>query len=144
MRGLMLREHKPASPWDIKRVRGGLVAVEFIAQFLQLINANQHPGCLDTNTTAAFARLRDCGVLGHGAANDLLEATRLYQRLTQLLRLCIVSDFDPATALVGLNRAVALAAQTPDVQAAEALLRDTQSRVTLLFDQLVGNPQNIS
>ncbi len=144
MRGLMLREHKPASPWDIKRVRGGLVEVEFIAQFLQLINANQHPGCLDTNTTAAFARLRDCGVLEHGAANDLLEATRLYQRLTQLLRLCIVSDFDPATALVGLNRAVALAAQTPDVQAAEALLRDTQGRVTLLFDQLVGNPQNIS
>jgi [glutamine synthetase] adenylyltransferase / [glutamine synthetase]-adenylyl-L-tyrosine phosphorylase len=140
MRGLMLREHRPVSPWDIKRVRGGLVEAEFIAQFLQLIHAQQHPACLDTNTLAAYEKLKEQGVLQSSWANDLLMATRLYQRLTQLLRLCVAGDYDPQTALAGLNRAVAQAAQTPDIRSAEDLLRQTQSRVASLFDQLVGDP----
>jgi [glutamine synthetase] adenylyltransferase / [glutamine synthetase]-adenylyl-L-tyrosine phosphorylase len=144
MRGLMLREHKPTTPWDIKRVRGGLVEVEFIAQFLQLIHASRHPDCLDTNTLDAFAKLRATAVLEAATAHDLLDATRLYQRLTQLLRLCLEGTYDPLSAPAGLNRAVCLAAGTPDVKSAEDLLRQTQNRVVTLFDQLVGNPQNIS
>ena len=143
MRGLMLREHKPTSPWDIKRMRGGLVEAEFIAQFLQLIHARNHPAILDTNTSLAFGKLRQAGVLDGKLASELIDATRLYHRLTQLLRLCLDINFDPATALAGLNRAVAQAAQTPDVRAAEDLLRQTQTRIARLFDQLVGQPENI-
>jgi [glutamine synthetase] adenylyltransferase / [glutamine synthetase]-adenylyl-L-tyrosine phosphorylase len=141
MRGLMLREHKPTSAWDIKRVRGGLVEAEFIAQFLQLIHAHAHPGVLDTNTSLAFGKLREAGVLNEPQANDLMAATRLYHRLTQILRLCLDVGFDPETAPAGLNRVVALAAQTPDVRAAEDLLRHTQARISALFDQLVGPPE---
>jgi [glutamine synthetase] adenylyltransferase / [glutamine synthetase]-adenylyl-L-tyrosine phosphorylase len=144
MRGLMLREHKPGSPWDIKRARGGLVEVEFIAQFLQLVHAHKHPACLDTNTLEALVKLRHSGVLDAGTAQDLLDATRLYQRLTQLLRLCVDGEFDPSSAPKGLNRAVSLAAGTPDVRGAEDLLRQTEARVATLFDQLVGPPKNIS
>ena len=140
MRGLMLREHKATTPWDIKRVRGGLVEAEFIAQYLQLIHAHKHPDILNTNTFEAFHNLLKAGVLDEVQATDLLSATRLYHRMTQLLRLCIDDTFDPATALAGLNRAVAMAAETPDVRAAEDLLRQTQSRVAGLFDQLVGDP----
>jgi [glutamine synthetase] adenylyltransferase / [glutamine synthetase]-adenylyl-L-tyrosine phosphorylase len=83
-------------------------------------------------------------VLEAATAHDLLDATRLYQRLTQLLRLCLEGTYDPLSAPAGLNRAVCLAAGTPDVKSAEDLLRQTQNRVVTLFDQLVGNPQNIS
>ncbi len=141
MRGLMLREHKPSSPWDIKRSRGGLVEAEFIAQFLQLIHAHQHPDILDTNTFEAFNTLRQDGILNNQQSKELIDATRLYHRLTQILRLCLDVDFDPETALAGLNRVVAQAAQTPDIRAAEDLLRDTQSRISELFDRLVGPPQ---
>jgi [glutamine synthetase] adenylyltransferase / [glutamine synthetase]-adenylyl-L-tyrosine phosphorylase len=142
MRGLMLREHKPSSPWDIKRSRGGLVEAEFIAQFLQLIHASTHPGILDSNTSNAFAKLHDAGRLDDTQAGDLIMATRLFHRFTQILRLCLDVEFNPETALAGLNRVVAQAAQTPDVRAAEDLLRDTQVRVSALFDQLVGVPEN--
>ena len=141
MRGLMLREHKPLSPWDIKRVRGGLVEVEFIAQFLQLIHAYQHPDILDTNTFEAVSKLRKASLMDDQQANELIDATRLYHRLTQILRLCLDVNFDPETALAGLNRVVAQAAQTPDVRAAEGLLRETQFRISALFDVLVGPPQ---
>jgi [glutamine synthetase] adenylyltransferase / [glutamine synthetase]-adenylyl-L-tyrosine phosphorylase len=141
MRGLMLREHKPSSPWDIKRMRGGLVEAEFIAQFMQLVHAHHHPGILDTNTLEALRKLQQAGVLDQQQARELIGAVKLYHRLTQILRLCLDVNFDPETALAGLNRVVAQAAQTPDVRAAEDLLRETQSRISKLFDALVGPPK---
>jgi [glutamine synthetase] adenylyltransferase / [glutamine synthetase]-adenylyl-L-tyrosine phosphorylase len=71
----------------------------------------------------------------------LIDATKLYHRLTQILRLCLDVTFDPHTALAGLNHVVAQAALTPDVRGAEDLLRHTQTCVARLFDQLVGVPE---
>jgi [glutamine synthetase] adenylyltransferase / [glutamine synthetase]-adenylyl-L-tyrosine phosphorylase len=141
MRGLMLREHKAISPWDIKRVRGGLVELEFIAQFLQLIHAHAHPNILDTNTIGAFEKLGQAAVLPVSVVNELIDATKIYQRLTQLLRLCLDTDYRPEQALSGLNRAVALASSLPDVKATEDLLRQTQACVAQFFDKLVGPPK---
>ena len=62
MRKLMLREQGQGGLWDIKRTRGGLVELEFIAQTLQLIHAPAHPGVLDTNTLGALEKLTSTGV----------------------------------------------------------------------------------
>ncbi|MBL8790202.1 MAG: bifunctional [glutamine synthetase] adenylyltransferase/[glutamine synthetase]-adenylyl-L-tyrosine phosphorylase [Rhizobiales bacterium] len=140
MRSLMLREHDPRSPWDIKRMRGGLVELEFIAQFLQLLHANAHPEVLRTNTFAAFQALHDAGVLDGGTAGKLLESARLYHRLTQVLRLCLDTTFEPDRALPGLNRAIAAAAQVPDVRITEDLLKEREAMIAALFDRLVGIP----
>jgi glutamate-ammonia-ligase adenylyltransferase len=141
MRGLMLREHKPKSAWDIKRARGGLVEAEFIAQFLQLLHAADDPGILHSNTADAFMALRDRHFLSAADAADLLSACQLYHRLTQVIRLCLTTDFDPETALPGLNRAVSLAAGTADIRGAEALLRENQARTAVIFDRLIGTPE---
>lgn len=141
MRGLMVREHKATSPWDIKRVRGGLVEAEFIAQFMQLIHARKHPEILATNTMACFESLREQALLNDKDADDLIVATRLYHRMTQILRLCLEQDYRPDQSLPGLNRAVALAAAQPDIALTEDLLRQTQARVAELFDTLVGIPK---
>ena len=42
---------------DVKRVRGGLVEIEFIAQTLQLLNGERDPGILDVNTARALEKL---------------------------------------------------------------------------------------
>lgn len=138
MRRLMLKELPPTSIWDIKRSRGGLVDVEFIAQYLQLIAAPEHPGVVDTNTLAAIEKLQQAGMLSKGDAASLKEAAILYHRLTQVLRLCLAGPYLPAEAPAALNHLVANAAATPDVRLAEALLAETQARVTALFDRLVG------
>ncbi len=141
MRGLMLREHKATSPWDLKRVRGGMVEAEFIAQFLQLIHAHQHPQILSSNTVDCFEKLRTAQILSEQDANTLINATQLYSRLTQVLRLCLETDYRPDDALKGLNRAIAQAAALPDVITTQDLLRETQAHVAGLFDQLVGVPK---
>jgi len=141
MRRLMLREHKPASLWDIKRVRGGLVELEFIAQFLQIIHANRTPGILHSNTAEALVALRDHHLLEPGAATELLEAFQLFHRLTQVLRLCLEGLYSPEKALPGLNRSVMTAAGVPSIAAAEDLLRQHQAKVSGHFDRLVGSPE---
>jgi glutamate-ammonia-ligase adenylyltransferase len=138
MRRLMVKEQGRVGLWDIKRVRGGLVEIEFIAQFLQLIHAFQNPAILDTNTHAALTKLGNAGLMDGGVAHDLKEACLLYHRITQVLRLCVSGTYDPAKSPAGLNQMVASAAIVPDIKSTESLLIDTQTRVSGLFDGIIG------
>ena len=140
MRRLMLKEQRPDSVWDIKRVRGGLVELEFIAQYLQLVHAPAAPAILQTNTADAYLALKQHGFIDPATGTQLWDALQLYNRLTQLLRLCLTGPYDPAHSRPGLDRAIATAAATPTVAAAEDLLHAHQLRVALLFDRLVGSP----
>ena len=138
MRRLMLREQGSGGTWDVKRARGGLVELEFIAQTLQLIHAAAHPTVLDTNTLEALARLHRADLLSDGDHLVLKRAGLLYHRITQMLRLCLDGPYDPAKALPALNMLVANSAVAPDIAGAEALLADTQAEVAAIFDRLVG------
>jgi [glutamine synthetase] adenylyltransferase / [glutamine synthetase]-adenylyl-L-tyrosine phosphorylase len=138
MRALMLREHKTISPWDIKRVAGGLVDVEFIAQYLQLIHASDHPTILNTNTHMSLQQAADLHLLAPQDVTILLEAIGLYQRLTQLLRLCLTELYDPDTATKNMNEAVCRAAKMPDIRATEALVKETQTQVSNVFEKIIG------
>ncbi len=140
MRGLMLREQGSTGLWDIKRVRGGLVELEFIAQTLQLIHAAAHLDVLDTNTLSALEKLHRAGLLDDATHAALKEAGLLYHRLTQVLRLCVDGPYEPEKSLPALNQLVASAAASPGIPAAEALLADTQAQVAGLFDKIVGRP----
>lgn len=138
MRRLMIREQGSTGLWDIKRARGGLVELEFIAQTLQLLNAPARPGVLDTNTLSALEKLAQAGLIAAADHAALRDAGLLYHRLTQVLRLCVDGPYEPAKSLPALNQLVASAAECPDIATAEALLADTQAQVAALFDRLVG------
>jgi glutamate-ammonia-ligase adenylyltransferase len=140
MRRRMLREIGSRGLWDVKQARGGLVEVEFIAQFLQIAHAAGHPAILRQNTMAALASLAEARLLSAGDAQRLEQAARLYHRLTHLLRLCVAGAFDPGTAVPGLRQLLFVAAGTPDLERTEALLADTQSDVARIFDRLIGKP----
>ena len=139
MRRLMIREQGSTGLWDIKRVRGGLVELEFIAQTLQLIHAPAQPGVLDTNTMAALKRLHTAGLIVDADYAALKSAGLLYHRLTQVLRLCLDGPYEPDKALPALNHLVASAAASPGLAAAESLLAETEAQVATLFDRLVGH-----
>ena len=87
MRERLAREHAAQDWWAIKHTRGGLVDIEFIAQYLQLRHAAAHPGVLATNTTDALARLAAAGVLDGEIAAELIEAMGHWRRLQGVLRL---------------------------------------------------------
>src|SRR3990172_4264517 len=129
MRAKIEMEKGTKDIWDLKQVRGGLVDIEFLAQFLQVASADEHPDVLDQNTAVALAQLAQAGVLSPGDAEILLPAIKLYHTLTQGLRLCLGKPFVPEEAPQGLKELLARAPDTPDFPTLEASLKDTLNAV---------------
>ncbi len=137
MRERIQREKGSKDPWDIKLVRGGLVDVEFIAQYLQLAHGPENPEILSQNTATALAACRKVGFLSGADAGILEPACELYHALTQVLRLCLDGPFDPKAAPRGLDHLLCQVADLPDLNRVEAHLRDTQTRVLAVFGRLL-------
>lgn len=89
MRKRMLKTHQTDFIWDVKHIRGGLVDVEFITQYLQLRNAHEHADILSRSTSQALENLSDKGLLEPEISNDLQAALTLWSNLQCLLRLTI-------------------------------------------------------
>jgi len=139
MRRLMLSELGKVETWDIKRAPGGLIDIEFISQYLQLAHAHRHPEILDQNTATGLAKLAAAALLGEAQAQILKSALALYQRLTQVLRLCVATEFSAENAPPGLARLLANASGVPDLARAESLLLETRAAVNEIFEALIGS-----
>ncbi len=139
MRGAIAKEKNDEDRWDLKYVRGGLVDIEFIAQFLQLIHAAETPDVLDTSTARVLDKAGQLGILAAKDAEVLRPAVRLYHDLTQVLRLCLPGRFDPQAAGAELRGLLARAADVPDFATLAAHLAETQRRVRASFVRILGS-----
>jgi glutamate-ammonia-ligase adenylyltransferase len=138
MRAAIAKEKGDADPWDFKYAAGGLVDIEFIAQYLQLIHAAAMPDILDTSTARALEKAARLGVLKPEDAEVLRPAVRLFHDLTQILRLCLPTAFDPKTASAGVLTLLARAADLPDFPALQAYVEETQRQVRASFVRILG------
>jgi len=138
MRAAIAKEKGDSERWDLKYVAGGLIDIEFIAQYLQLIHAHRLPGILDTSTARVLEKARSLRVLAMEDAEILRPAVQLYHDLTQVLRLCLPGKFDPKTAGAGLLRLLARAADVPDFAALDATLVEMQIKVRESFVRILG------
>jgi glutamate-ammonia-ligase adenylyltransferase len=125
--------------WDLKYAAGGLVDIDFIAQYLQLVHANRTPEILDVSTLQVLDNSARLGVLPQASVEILRSAGRLYHDLTQILRLCVTAKFKPDAAGDDLLRLMARAGDAPDFSSLEARVRETQGEVRRVFSALVGS-----
>ena len=137
MRARIEAEKGTKDIWDLKQVRGGLVDLEFIVQYLQLIAAARVPEVLDQSTLGALRKLRDAGILDKGVAEKVLEAGQLLHDLTQILRLSLDQGFKPDTAPGGLKLLLAKAGNVDSFEALERKLLEFETTVRVAFDAVV-------
>jgi [glutamine synthetase] adenylyltransferase / [glutamine synthetase]-adenylyl-L-tyrosine phosphorylase len=137
MRQAIAQENPDDVRWDLKYAAGGLIDLELIAQYLQLVHAAARPGILDTSTAGVFDKAARLGLLSVEDAEVLRPATRLYHDLTQLLRLCLPGRLDPKTAGAGLLRLLARVADVPDFATLDAHVVETQAKVRRCFERIV-------
>jgi glutamate-ammonia-ligase adenylyltransferase len=138
MRGAIAREKGDSTRWDIKFVAGGLIDLEFIAQYLQIVHAADVPDILDTSTARVFEKAARLSLLAAADWEVLRPAVRLYHNLTQVLRLCLTGPFDPATAAPELISLLTRAADVPDFATLEAYVAETQVKVRNCFVGILG------
>jgi glutamate-ammonia-ligase adenylyltransferase len=138
MRRAIAQEKGDDNRWDIKYAAGGLIDIEFIAQYLQLVHAATAPEILDTSTARVLDKAWRLGLLSTEDAEVLRPAVRLYHDLTQVLRLCLPGSFDPRAAAPGLVRLLARAADVPDFAMLEATVTETEAKVRESFERILG------
>ncbi|MFM9939080.1 MAG: bifunctional [glutamine synthetase] adenylyltransferase/[glutamine synthetase]-adenylyl-L-tyrosine phosphorylase [Hyphomicrobiaceae bacterium] len=137
MRGLIAKEKGTSDIWDLKQVRGGLVDIEFIAQYLQLVAAAKHPGVLQQTTVQALRALVEAGEVDLAEVDVLLPAARLVNALTQVLRLCLDGPFDPVKAPDGLKDLLARVGGVPSFAHLEVTLKEALEAVAQAFERIV-------
>jgi glutamate-ammonia-ligase adenylyltransferase len=137
MRQAIAEEKGEDDIWDLKHAAGGMVDIEFIAQYLQLVHAAEKPEILSISTQQVLENAARLGILSPAAADVLRPAVRLYHDLTQVLRLCVSDKFKPETAGTDLLRILARVSNEPDFSSLQARVRDMQADVRQVFRAVV-------
>jgi glutamate-ammonia-ligase adenylyltransferase len=137
MRRAIALEKGERDVWDLKYAAGGMVDIDFIAQYLQLVHAADKPDILDVSTLHVLDNAAQLGVLPQSEAEVLRSAARLYHDLTQILRLCVTERFKPETSGEDLLRVMARAGDAPDFSSLEARVKETQTEVRRVFRSVV-------
>ena len=133
-------ERHTENRWRLKHVRGGLLDLEFIAQYHLLRHAARHPSILVQSTQSMYRRLGEAGVLDSDDAADLAEMLAFLQRLQGLLRLTVGTNREVDRFTPGVRETLARAMGVEDFAALEASVVDIQDRVRTAYHRLVRAP----
>jgi glutamate-ammonia-ligase adenylyltransferase len=139
MRRAIALEKGEGDIWDLKYAAGGLVDIDFIAQYLQLVHAADKPDILNVSTLHVLDNAARLGVLPTSSVEILRAAALLYHDLTQILRLCVSEKFKPETAGEDLLQIMARAGDAPDFSALQARVKEIQLDVRRVFQSVVSN-----
>lgn len=138
MRGLIDKEKPPSDVWDFKLIPGGLVDIEFIAQYLMLIAPAGGSDVPPSGTSTAYVlQALGPGSIAPADLETVQEALALFTNLSQIVRLCTVSDFELKDAPAGLIDLLCRAADAPDAKVLEADIRHLSKAVRRVFQATV-------
>lgn len=140
MRNLIEQEKPPENIWDFKLINGGLIDLEFIAQYLTLVGpvkglAAHEPG----RNTAEALQMLAAPVMEPQAFDDCMAAISLYTEISQIVRLCIDGAFNPKEAPAGLIDLVCRAGDCPDIATLEGEVKRLSKAVRKAFVAAVKN-----
>jgi [glutamine synthetase] adenylyltransferase / [glutamine synthetase]-adenylyl-L-tyrosine phosphorylase len=127
MRERIDKEHGTKDIWDIKYVRGGLIDLDFIAQYLLLKHAaaDARPG----SAVDIITWLRDHKILSDKIAAELLAGEQFLSQVFNRLRLCSDKGFNEAYAPPGFKKLLCEAVGAPDFETLKTRLIDIEQRI---------------
>ncbi len=135
MRTRVEKEHATTDPWNIKYVRGGLIDLQFLCQYLQLAHAKRLPGLIGGSTESVFKRMATSGVIEAKQAQEMGTAAKLMVNIQGLLRLTLADSFNESEAPDALREVLARAGGAQDIASLRNKLIDTQGRVLETYRQ---------
>ena len=138
MRERIRRERGGGGVRSIGHMRGGLLDIEFIAQFLQLLHAADTPDVLARDPLSVFAVAGAEGLIGRDIADELTEAAALWRNLDGLLRLTVEGDFADANATASFRRVAGRSCGAAVFDALADSVDETARRTARHFDALLG------
>jgi glutamate-ammonia-ligase adenylyltransferase len=137
MRTLMEKQRPAKGVWDLKLAKGGLVDIEFAAQFLQIVHAGAG-GPLRVHTGEALAALREAGLAPEAAVRDLATAWRLQQDLSQVLKVALPEADDPSQEPEALRALLAKAGHAETFEGLADRLKAAQGAARKAYEAVLS------
>ena len=134
MRQRIRDDQKGASAMNIKNRPGGLLDLEFIAQFIQLRHAYQHPDILQKDAHSVLIRAGQLGLMDNSDAQHLAETVMFWRNLHGML---ILSGGDGDDLTLSIRRAAGRTCGVDLISSLETATQDAADRVADAFDQLI-------
>ena len=137
MRVRMDGEFHTDNIWSVKHHRGGLVDIEFIAQYLALRHAHETPDVLRGNTGESLRCLKRAKVLSPGDAAQLLRSWEFWTRLQALQRV-IKDDAGAEDIPARLRPLFAELGEVRDFGDLEGRMEELAQGTKVIYDRLLG------
>jgi [glutamine synthetase] adenylyltransferase / [glutamine synthetase]-adenylyl-L-tyrosine phosphorylase len=139
MRRKIEKEFGTGNIWDIRNIRGGIVDIEFITQFLLLMSGQDHPDIFETSLQNSLSNLATVGALNKKDCWTLKKAYYLQQTLQGTLRLCHGKDLNEDEFSVELRTLLAKRGEAKTFAALKKNLQKQQSQAFALFNKLIAD-----
>jgi glutamate-ammonia-ligase adenylyltransferase len=138
MRRLIAQAKGDGDPWDLKLAAGGLIDIEFLAQYLVLRHAHAEPSLVCVSPLDVIETAATHGLLDAERARVLAHGYRLFSDVTQILRLILDPGTDPRAANEAVKRRLAKVAGQPGIGRLESCLCDMRAEVRRVFDDVLS------
>jgi len=140
MRRRIAAQHRPSSPWDVKYRYGGLIDIEFIAQYGQLLHGPSAPGVLSNSTADALRRLRDLGYFDASMSDTLIQALTFWQQVQSAQRAMKTRETDGAPDQQVFDHAISSVAHINDAAERMRVAEATAAAVRSWYEHLIEAP----
>ncbi|WP_420546881.1 bifunctional [glutamine synthetase] adenylyltransferase/[glutamine synthetase]-adenylyl-L-tyrosine phosphorylase [Curvivirga sp.] len=87
MRERIASQHPEDQRWAVKHYKGGIIDIEFIAQFIQLNYAHSHPELLSPTTAVSLSQANKAGLLSDDDTKMLITSLALWRNIQAVMRL---------------------------------------------------------
>jgi glutamate-ammonia-ligase adenylyltransferase len=144
MRRRIADEHLRPAPLDLRNRRGGLVDLEFIAQYLMLREAATKPTVLRRDIGGAIAALDKAGALEPQAVQTLRDAHTLLRAVRVFLALLFDGLPEPETLAGSAGAALARCTGAVDFARLDADISAACAGVLACYDQLIAEPARLA
>ena len=136
MRGRIAKEFSRSNPWALKHVRGGMVDVDFIAQYLILKYASAHAILWHRDALNVFMAAERMQIIQPYIADALIQAKTFMSDLMSLLRLSAPGGVITDDAPTGLKRLLTEGMQQVDFDTLKQQLIAHEAQVRLAFEAM--------
>jgi [glutamine synthetase] adenylyltransferase / [glutamine synthetase]-adenylyl-L-tyrosine phosphorylase len=138
MRRLIAQAKGDGDPWDLKLAAGGLIDIDFLAQYLVLRHAHAEVRLVCVSALDVIETAATLGLLDAERARVLVNAYHLFSDVTQILRLTLDPGTDPSTANEAVKSRLAKVAGQPGIGGLESCLCDMRAEVRRVFNDVLS------
>jgi glutamate-ammonia-ligase adenylyltransferase len=138
MRRLIAQSKGDEDPWDLKLAAGGLIDIEFLAQYILLRDAHAEPGIASACASTVIERAAERGLLDKEAARLLGSAYHLFTDVMQIQRLTLDPGANPREANEAVKRILSKAGGQPTLSALESAIGELRTEVRKIFECMLS------